>query len=79
MLRRVSRRQVAATIDNPNDLYEDTTSSTLVAVRHIKNSYLVVVYAPSEEERRVVTLYNASDVDRLIRRKLERGIWRKTG
>jgi len=43
----------------------------------MKNRYLVVVYVALEgERRRVITVYHASDVDRLIRRKLGRRIWR---
>lgn len=71
ILRRVTKRQVIATIAKPDSVYEDAASSALVAVKRTRNRYLVVVYAISKEgTNRVITLYNASDVDRLIRRKL---------
>lgn len=76
--RRVIRHQVAAAINNPDELYEDAASAALIAIKRTKGSSLVIVYVASEEgRRRVVTLYNASDVGRLIRRKLERRVWRR--
>jgi len=77
VVRRVTKSQVTAAIRNPDALYQDVPSSAMVAVKRMKNRYLVVVYVALEgERRRVITVYHASDVDRLIRRKLGRRIWR---
>ena len=76
-LREITKRQVSAATRKPDVVYDDVTSSALVAVKRTNNRYLVVVYAPLEGGRkRIVTLYSASKVDRLIRMKLESGAWR---
>ncbi len=71
----MTKRQVIETIRNPDASYEDRESEVLVAVKRTKNRYLVVLYVVEDERNRIVTLYHASAVDRLIRRKLERGVW----
>lgn len=38
--------------------------------------HLVVIYASSEKKKHVVTIYFASDVDGLIKRKVKRDVWR---
>jgi hypothetical protein len=68
---------VVAAIRNTDALYFDVLSSARIAVKQVKNRYLVVVYAESADGRkRVITVYHASSVDRLISRKLQRKVWR---
>ncbi|MDG6969501.1 MAG: hypothetical protein JRN54_00110 [Nitrososphaerota archaeon] len=73
----MTRKQVAEAVQRPDILFKDAESSSLVAVRKTNHRYPVVIYVPREEANRVVTVYHASDVDRLIRRKLGRGVWTK--
>jgi Domain of unknown function (DUF4258) len=75
-VRRVSKHQVVATIGDPDASYEDVGSATLVAVKRMNGNHLVVLYVVEEKETRVVTVYHASSVDRLINRKLKRGVWK---
>lgn len=76
-LRSMTKGQVISALREPDRVYEDISSSTTVAVKKARNRYIVVVYSEMEnEDKRVVTVYYASDVERLIRRKVERGIWR---
>jgi len=37
--------------------------------------HVVVIFTLKEQRARVVTVYHASDVDRLISRKLQRRVW----
>ncbi len=73
--RRVSKHNVAATINYPDFVYEDVESNALVAVRRIEGRTVIVIYAVREGRNRVITVYHTSEVDRLIRRKLERKAW----
>ncbi len=73
--RRVSKHKVAMTINYPNLVYEDVESNALVAVRRIERRNVIVIYTVQEGRSRVITVYHASQVDRLIRRKLERKAW----
>ncbi len=73
--RRVSKHKVATTINYPDFVYEDVESNALVAVRRIERRNVIVIYTLEEGRNRVVTVYHASQVDRLIRRKLERKAW----
>ena len=75
--RHVREDQVTETIRNPASLFEDVESNTLVALKRIRNRYLVVVFALRGNKAKVVTVYHASEVDSLIRRKLHRGAWRQ--
>ena len=74
-VRRLSKRQVGITIRDPDFSYKDIESSALVAVKRYKERYAVVIFTIKEKRARVITVYHASDVDRLIRRKLQRGAW----
>jgi hypothetical protein len=71
----VTRKQVAEAVQRPDSLFKDTESSSLVAVKKTNHRYPVVIYVPRVKANRVVTAYHASDVNRLIRRKLGRGVW----
>ena len=61
-------------IRTPDSSYEDDESNATVAVKQIENKCVVVLYAKGETNR-IITVYHASDVDRLIRLKLQRGAW----
>lgn len=77
--RHVDKQQVIEAIKDSESLFKDVESNALVAVRRVESRYLVVVFVPMDRGVKVVTVYYASDVDRLIRRKLERGAWRRKG
>lgn len=74
-IRDVSKRNVAETISYPDFAYEDVESNALVAVSRIEGRTVIVIYTVQEGRNRVITVYHASEVDRLIRRKLERKAW----
>ena len=71
----VTEQQVAEAIKDPDSIYEDVGNGLLVAVKRIEEMNLVVIYASSSESDRIVTVYHASDIDRLIRRKVRRRAW----
>jgi Domain of unknown function (DUF4258) len=73
--RAVKRQDIIAAVDSPDSEYDDVESDARVAVKQIDQKYLVVVYAIEEKRNRVITVYHASKVDRLIRRKVQRGAW----
>lgn len=74
-LRGVRKRQVTEVISQPDRLYRDTESNAMIAVKEVKERHLIVIYAAQGTSIRVVTLYYASQVDRLISRKVTRGVW----
>ena len=73
--RAVKRQDIISAIDSPDSEYKDVESDAKVALKLTDQKYIVVVYATEEERNRVITVYHASEVDRLIRRKVQRGAW----
>jgi hypothetical protein len=74
-VREVSKRQMGVVIRNPDFSYQDVESNALVAVKKRGERHVVGIFTLKDERVRVVTVYHASEVDRLIRRKLQRGVW----
>lgn len=74
-VRDVSKRQIGIVIRNPDFSYEDVEANTLVSVKKREKRHVVVIFTLTDERVRVVTVYHASEVDRLISRKLKRGAW----
>lgn len=75
--RRVLQSDVLEAIRNPESLFDDVESDTRVALKQIRGKYLVAIFVPLDSKARVITVYHATEVDRLISRKLERGAWRR--
>lgn len=53
----------------------DVESGALVAVKKSGRRHVVVIFSSNEEQIRVVTVYHASDVNRIIGRKPQRKAW----
>lgn len=73
--RGVTKQQVTEAIKSPDSTYEDIESKLSVAAKQVEKMNLVVIYALSSNSNRIVTVYHASDVDRLIKRKVRRRAW----
>lgn len=69
------KSQVIEAISNPDSSYKDAESEALVAVKRVDDKRLVVIFLSVDGKVRVITVYFASNVDRLIKRKLSRGAW----
>jgi hypothetical protein len=76
-LRNVNIDNIRETISEPMLLFEDIESAARVALRKFADKHLVVIYTADESVARIITAYNSSDVDRLIRKKVERKAWIK--
>ncbi len=76
--RRIPKRRVIQALTEPDSSYQDRESNALVAVKKVGDKHLVVVFASANGRVRVITVYFASDVDRLISRKSQRGAWIET-
>jgi hypothetical protein len=76
--RRIPKRRVIQALTEPDSSYQDRESDALVAVKKVGDKHLVVVFASANGRVRVITVYFASDVDRLISRKSQRGAWIET-
>ena len=68
---------VLAAITAPDSLYEDVEYGTLVAVRRINDNIVIVVYKMENGEAKVITLFYTTKLDKLIRAKMVRGVWKK--
>ena len=74
--RKITKEDIYKTLDNPDMLFKDLSHNTLIAVKEIAGKSVVVAYE-RDEVIRVVTVYHTSKLDKLIRSKLRRGLWRK--
>ncbi|MDJ0269487.1 MAG: DUF4258 domain-containing protein [Aigarchaeota archaeon] len=74
-VRRVDMNDVLQIISRPNMLFRDVESDTLVAIGIIGQRMLVIVFTRRDDMVRIVTVYYSSSVDKLIRRKVDRGVW----
>ena len=77
--RHVDGSAVIGAIRDAESLFEDVESGALVAVRRLADRFLVVVFVPTDKGVRVVTVYHASEVNKLLRRKMGRGAWKRKG
>ncbi|MBI4258512.1 MAG: DUF4258 domain-containing protein [Thaumarchaeota archaeon] len=65
----MNESHVIMAVQNPDSSYEEIESDALVAVKRIKDRNLVVVYAVRGEKNKIITVYHASNVGKLIRQK----------
>ena len=73
--RAVDINDILQIISRPNMLFHDVESDALVAIGIIGQRTLVIVFTRRNDIVRIVTVYYSSSIDKLIRRKVDRGVW----
>jgi len=72
--RGVNINDILQIINRPNMLFCDVESDALVAIVIIGQRTLVIVFTRRNDIVRIVTVYYSSSIDKLIIRKVDRGV-----
>jgi hypothetical protein len=75
--RYIFESDVQVTLNEPDNKFYDEEHQTFVALKFVRNRYLVILYTHKDETFRVVTLYSSTKIDKLIKSKIRRGAWVK--
>jgi uncharacterized DUF497 family protein len=77
LMRNVKREDAARVIANPTEVYEDTEHNASVAIGSVDGKALVVIYQSVGDAKKVITLYHALNIGKLVISKTKRGAWRR--
>jgi uncharacterized DUF497 family protein len=75
--RSIRREDVDRVITNPNELFEDTEHKAKVAVGRLDAMFLFAVYQHVNDDVKVITVYCARKLEKLVTSKVQRGAWRR--
>lgn len=73
--RRVSKEEVKKLIDRPKQRFLDIEHNAEVAVGPLKGRSLVVIYHRANADIKVITVFHARKLEKLISSKTKRGAW----
>jgi hypothetical protein len=76
-VRRITKQDVERTIIESKQRYTDVENNAEVAVGPVNARYLVVVYRVANADIKVMTVYHARKLEKLLSSKIRRGAWRK--
>jgi uncharacterized DUF497 family protein len=77
-LRKVKVEDVEKVINRPTEAYEDVEHHARVAIGSVGDRFLIVVYSLVNADIKVITVYHASNIEKLVSSKTKRGVWRRT-
>jgi Domain of unknown function (DUF4258) len=75
--RGVKKSDILLAMKAPESLYQDFEHGTVIAVRKVSGNSIIVVYKIDDNGTKVITLFYATKLDKLIRAKTARGAWKK--
>jgi uncharacterized protein YuzE len=73
LMRNLKREDVARVIANPNEVYEDIEHNANVAIGSVDGKALVVIYQSVGSAKKVITVYHALNIGKLVSSKTKRG------
>lgn len=75
--RGVKMSQVYQTLKTPDELYEDVEHGAMVAVKKTNDKFIILAYREEAGAAKVITIYYTTKLDRIVRSKMVRGIWKR--
>ena len=75
--RNVTRAEVQLVVSRPQHVLRNLVKGTYVAIGQVSGRWIVAVFIKRGDLIRVVTAYPTRDAERLIARKVRRGVWRR--
>ena len=78
-IRRVSKKEVEKLIGESKQRFVDIEHDAEVAVGPVKGRSLVVIYRKVNADIKVIAVFYARKLEKLILSKIGRSAWRKTG
>jgi hypothetical protein len=75
--RNVDISDVYATLESPDEVYEDVEHGTLVAVKKVDAKFIILFYKMEANVVKVITLYYTTKLGRLLKAKTVRGAWKR--
>ena len=73
--RRIKSELILPTLEKPDEKFFDISTGHVVVVRQINSSSLVVAYDIVGKTYEVVTVFETSKIEKIIKRKVEIGYW----
>ena len=77
-MRRIRKEEVERLIVRSKKRYDDIEHDAKVAVGPVNGRFLVVTYRMVNADIKVITVYHARKLEKLILSKTKRGAWRET-
>lgn len=75
--RHIYESDVQLALKDPDSRFYDKEHETFVALKFVRDRYLVILYTHKNETFRVITVYFSTKIDKLINSKIRRGAWIK--
>ncbi|MGQ9469151.1 MAG: DUF4258 domain-containing protein [Nitrososphaerales archaeon] len=75
--RGVSMSRIYQALKTPDELYEDIEHKTLVAVKKTDEKYIILAYRKEAELVKLITIYYTTKLDKIIKSKTVRGVWKR--
>ena len=75
-VRKIDKKEVIDTLNNPDDLLYDLLEKTFVAVKRLNGKYLIVVFSLSAGFVKVVTAFRTDKLS-MIDNRVKKGRWVK--
>jgi hypothetical protein len=77
-MRSIRREDVERIILEPNQRFADVEHDARVAIGPVNGRILVAVYRVVNTDVKVIAVYHASRLEKLVSSKAKRGAWRET-
>jgi len=75
-IRKIDKKEVIDTLNNPDDLLYDVLEKTFVAVKRLNGKYLIVVFSLGAGFVKVVTAFRTDKLS-MIGNRIKKGRWVK--
>jgi len=68
---------IRQTLKFPDELYEDVEHGVMIAVKKVDDKSVILAYRREAKLVKVITIYYTTRLDKLIKSKTVRDVWRK--
>lgn len=73
--RGISEDTILKAVLNPSQMYYDLSTRAVIVIRELDGQHILVAYTKEDDEIKVITTFITSEVQEIIRRKLDGGRW----
>jgi len=73
--RGISEDMILETILHPSQVYYDLRTGATIAIKGLNRRYILVAYVREDDEIKVITTFITSEIQEIIRRKIDGGKW----
>jgi len=73
--RGISEDMILEAVLRPSQVYYDLSVGTTIAIRGLNERHILVAYVRENDEIKVITTFITSEIQEIVRRRLESGRW----